>query len=147
MSSVTGATIRYFVTMCQNVLPDTAYVFFGQALTVFSAPITLQVTGWSGEQVPAQLSPQARREETFTIESDLVSQAGDFDFLTREDEVMANWALITSAVGNDFTLGGNVRWAQVGRYTFTAAADKSKGMSLGALSFGIECQVRIDSLV
>lgn len=151
MSSVISSTVRYFVTLCQSVLPDDSFVFFGKRMSVFTAPLTLQVNGWTGEQAPAELSPQARREEIFTINSALTYLAGgsgdDLDFvLSVEDTVMANWALITTAVGNDYRLGNNVRWAQVGKYDYVPDRDASSGMQIGTLDFGIDCQQRIDSL-
>lgn len=145
MSSSIPGTVAYFLQLAGNALPADAYVYFGVELPRYSAPVTLQVTGITGNQAPAELGPAYKREETYSILCELTSFAGDQDFPSRLQEVMANWALITVAVGNDPTLGGNVRYAECGDMDFAPKSDP-KGMSLGSLTFDVRCSQRITSL-
>lgn len=109
------------------------------------APITLQILSVEGDQVPAELGPTYKREETYSIMCDLVSFAGDQLYVNRLSEVMTSFALITVAIANNPTLNSAVRFAEVGDFVFTAHAD-NKGMSLGSLTFAIRCSQRISSL-
>lgn len=145
MSSVASQTRLYFQENVVNVLPDYAYVWYGTKLSVFSAPITLEILGWEGEQVPAELSPSARREEEFTIKCCLSSYAGDKDFSARELTCVTHWNAISVMIGNDYTLGGNVRWAQMHEYNFSGVSD-ADGQALGNLDFSILCSQRVASL-
>ena len=56
MSSVASATRKYFQAAAATVLPDDAYIWFGAKMSVFSAPITLEIISWRGTQEPAELS-------------------------------------------------------------------------------------------
>ncbi len=143
-SSIPGA-VAYFLQLAGTALPASAYVYFGVELPKYTAPVTLQVTGITGNQQPAELGPSYKREETYSILCELTSFAGDQDFPTRLSEVMDNWALITVAVAGDPTLGGNVRFAECGDMDFSPKSD-IKGFSLGSLTFDVRCSQRITSL-
>jgi hypothetical protein len=145
MSSVASATRKYFQTAVAAVLPDDAYVWYGAKMSIFEAPITLEILGWHGQQVPAELSPQARREEEFELVCCITSFAGDQDFDARETEAVTQWNAVSVMIGNDYTLGGNVRWAQMATYNFEGIPN-ADGQSIGVMNFTIECQARIDSL-
>jgi hypothetical protein len=148
MSSVAPAATSYFLNLARTVLPDTSFVVLlkrGIPL-VFSAPLTLQVYGFSGVQVPADLSPQARREEEFVIDCCISSYMGDDDLESRMAEAQAGWDLLSVAIGNDYTLGRIVRWAQMAEYSFEPSTDNS-GKALGSVEFKVNCQQRIDSLI
>lgn len=121
-------------------------MYFGKRLSVYSAPITLQVYGWRALQEPAELAPNLRREETFELDCCLSSFAGDQDYESREAECIANWNLLYVAVGNDATLGGIVRWAQFTEYEFSADSNPTGGQSIGHLEFKIQCVQRVESL-
>ena len=144
MSSSAPAAVSYFLTLAQTTLPD-CFVVFRKRLGVFSAPLTLQVFGFTGTEEPAELSPEAKREENFDINCNLSSYAGDEDMQARMNEVMSAWSLLTIAVSTDYTLGGTVRWAQIPEYDFTPDTDTT-GKSLGSLDFKVNCQQRITSL-
>jgi hypothetical protein len=147
MSSVASAATRYFLNLARATLPDDAFVILHKRRgeMVYSAPITLEVYGFTGRQEPAELSPQARREEEFDINCCVSSYQGDDDLESRMDEAQSAWALLSVAVGNDYTLGNTVRWAQMTEYTFVPDTDTS-GKALGSVEFKINCQQRIDSL-
>jgi hypothetical protein len=145
MASAIPGTLSYFLTLATNTLPSDATVSFGAYKPLFEAPVTLQVTGITGDQEPAELGPNFRREETFSIECDLTSYAGDQLQVNRLTEVFANFALLSVAVANDPTLGSNVRFAEVGDFTYVPGLD-AKGQSIGSLTFAIRCSQRIDSL-
>jgi hypothetical protein len=145
MTSVAPAARVYFQNLCKSVLPDDAYVWYGKRMGSFSAPLTLQIYGWKGTQEPAELAPNLRREENFDINCCLSSFAGDMDFASRETEVMAQWSKITTALGNDATLGNIVRWAQITEYEFVPDSNID-GKSIGSLEFNVNCQQRIESM-
>lgn len=145
MASVASATRQWFQANVASVLPDDTFIWFGSKLPTYSAPVTLEIIGWKGTQIPAELSPQARREETFEINCALTCFAGDNDFSQREIDCVAQWTAISAFVGVNYTLGSNVRWAQMVSYEFSAAGDV-EGRSIGTLDFNIECQQRIASL-
>lgn len=144
MSSSAPAAVAYYLALARATLPD-VLVVFRKKLGVFTTPITLQVFGFTGTQIPAELSPQARREENFIIDCSLSSYMGDDDFEARLTEVMNAWSALTVAVGSDYSLGGTVRWAQITEYTFVPDTDTS-GKSLGTLEFKVDCQQRIATL-
>jgi len=145
MSSIIPAARKQFVAMCAAVLPDDTFIWFGKRLAMYSSPLMLQIYGWTAEQEPAELAPNLRREEIFDLHCCLSSFRGDQDFDAREAEVMANWSLITTAVGNNATLNQTVRWAQITQYEFIPDVD-SKGMSIGSLEFTLGCVQRIESM-
>lgn len=144
MASAAPAAVSYLLTMAQNVLPD-AYVVFRKKLGIYSAPITVEIYGYQGTEIPAELSPSARREEEFEITGCISSYMGDDDLIARMNEAAAAWAVLRAAVGVDYTLGGSVRWAQITEYQFTPDTDTT-GKTLGTLEFKITCNVRIESL-
>lgn len=144
MPSAAPAAVSYLLTLAQNILPD-AFVVFRKRLGVYSAPITVEIYGFSGTEIPAELSPSAKREEEFTIDGCVSSYMGDDDLIARMNEAEAAWGVLRAAVGVDYTLGGTVRWAQVTEYQFTPDTDTS-GKSLGSMDFKITCSQRIESL-
>lgn len=144
MPSAAPAAVTYLLALAQNTLPD-AYVVFRKKLGVFSAPLTVEINGFEGTELPAELSPEAKREEEFVIPGSVSSLQGDDDLIARMNEAEAAWGLLRAAIGVDYTLGGTVRWAQVTEYQFTPDID-SGGQSLGTIEFRITCQQRIASL-
>jgi hypothetical protein len=147
MSSVAAVATQYFLGLARATLQDDAFVILHKSRgdLVYTAPITLEVYGFTGRQDPAELSPQARREEAFDINCCISSFQGDGDLEGRMKEAQDAWALLSVAVGNDYTLGHTVRWAQMTEYTFIPETDVN-GMSLGSVEFKVNCQQRIDSL-
>ena len=147
MSSSIPGTMTYFLQLMRTTLPTSppTTIHFGKELSVYQAPLTFQCIGWHGNQVPAELGPSFRREEHFSIMCILSSLGGDQNWETRQTEVMNAFQLITVAIANDGTLGGNVRYAEPGNFMFTPEPTK-QGRSLGSLAFDIRCSQRIASL-
>lgn len=145
MSSSIPSAVPYFLTLARTALGDQATVSFGKPLPQFSTPITLQVLQIVGDQVPAELGPNFRREETYSLVCELTSYAGDQDFVARMTEAWAAFDLLEIAVANDADLGKNVRFAQLGNIMFEAGADV-QGQSIGTLDFNVRCQARVTSL-
>lgn len=143
-TSIPGA-VAYFLTLAQGALPADAVVAFQKELPLYSAPITLQVVGITGDQEPAELGPNYRREEVYSINCTMTAYAGDQDFQARMVEAFAAFELVAVAVGRDASLGQNVRYAEVGNFLFEPEAD-SKGQSIGQLTFDIRCSARVASL-
>lgn len=130
----------------------TVQVYYGAELTTYVSPKTVQIMGWSGDQVPAELGPTYRREETYAIHMKINSWAGDQDYATREVETMALFGTVSLIVANNWTLpstagglDGAVRFAEVGTFNFSPHADMP-GMSMGELMFDVHCSQRITSL-
>ena len=104
-------------------------VYYGQSLTKFVSPITVQILGWTGDQEPAELGPMYRREETFQIHCEIVSWAGDQEYGDRETEVMGAFGTLSVLIANNWTLpstaggsDGAVRFAECSTFTFTPIA-------------------------
>lgn len=146
MASSVPNTVTQFLAIMAAALPPDAMVWFGAPLGVYTAPLTLQVIGvHTGMQEIAVMGPDYKREETYEIVCQLTSFAGDPDFTGRMAEVFVAFELITVAIGNNPTLNSAVRFAQIGQFEYVPDAD-AKGMTLGSLSFNVDCQARISSL-
>lgn len=152
-SSIPAARANLFSLLTVVFASQTnVLVFYGKTLTNFVSPITVQLTGWTGDQQPAELGPSYRREETFAISMQINSWAGDQDYATREVEVMGAFATVSVLVANNWTLpstaggfDGAVRFAEVGTFSFIPEAD-DQGQSMGMLMFDVHCSQRITSL-
>jgi hypothetical protein len=112
---------------------------------MFTAAITLQVLAIVGDQTPAELGPNYRREETYSIMCELTAYAGDEDYTARLSEAMTAFGLVEVAVANDADLGGNVRFAECGNFTFTPDSN-APGKCIGQLAFDVRCSARVNSL-
>lgn len=131
---------------------QTVQVWFGKTLPQYVAPTIIQITGWTGDQQPAELGPSYRREETFAIQVEICATGGDMDFMSRQVTVMDAFGVISVLVANNWTLpstaGGNdgaVRFAEVGTFSFVPQTD-NHGFAVGELTFDIHCSQRIASL-
>lgn len=152
-SSIPGAVSNLFTLLTTAFAAQTTtQVYMGKTLSTYVSPITIQILGWSGDQQPAELGPSYRREETFAIQMEIASFAGDQNYMTRQSEVMAAFGVVSTLVANNWTLpstaGGNdgaVRFAEVGTFTFVPEADNN-GKSIGMLNFDVHCSQRITSL-
>jgi hypothetical protein len=151
-SSIPGA-VAYWVNLAETTLkstvtsPDGVYVWFGSPLSRYIAPITLQVMEVTEiTHQWAELGSQYKIEETYKIHNQLVSFAGDNDQLGRMNEVFSNLQLLTVALANDYTLGGNVRLClPVVEGDYLPGTDAS-GRTAGSLTFDIHCEARVTSL-
>ncbi len=145
MSSSIPAATHYFLDLANSVTPADFVVAFSSVLPVYPSPKMLQIKGVTDiMQAPAELSPELRREEHYSIMAELTSYSGDQDFESRFDEVFSIFSLITVAVGNDPTLGNTVRYAQFDEMEYIPKVD-AKGQSMGCLDFMVKCEARITS--
>lgn len=144
-SAIPGA-LTQFMALAAAALPAGSTVWFGEELPTYTAPITLQVTEITGDQVPAEIGPQYRREESFSLICSLsYYQGGAPDFPGILGTVMANFLLVSQAVGNNPSLNSAVRYAQVGNFVITPATDPN-GLSALTLDFAVRCEARVTSL-
>jgi|SRR6266702_1308718 len=155
MASSIPAASKYFAQLAQTALGAQATVFMSRRLPLYTAALTLQIFGQAGDQEPGEMGPNYRREETYAIECEITSYSGDQDqpgapiadqpSFARQDECFAALNKIETAIANDYTLGGNIRYAEVGEFDFAADAD-ADGKSLGHLKFAVRCSQRVTSL-
>jgi hypothetical protein len=144
-SAIPGALVQV-IAVASDALPVGSTVWFGEELPTYSAPVTLQVTEITGDQNPAEIGPQYRREETFSLVCSLSCyQGGAPDFPGLLGTVMTNFALVSKAIGNNPSLNGAVRYAQVGNFIVTPVTD-SNGLSALTLDFSVRCEARVTSL-
>lgn len=146
MSSVIRQARINFMALATSVLPDDTTIYYGKRLAVFTAPLTLQIYGWTATRTPEELSPRYRVDEDFDFSCCISSFEGDQDFDAREQECMAAFETLVIAVNNDYTLDGVVRWAFLTDYEFIPDTTATQGQSMGSLEFKIHCEQRIESL-
>lgn len=158
MASSIGPAVNNLVTIITGAVPATltgegaTQVVFGD-LSQYVAPVTLQVVEVTGNADVAELGPNFRREETYSIVCEIVTFAGDQDYLTRFNDAMTVYNAICVAVGNNpwlSTSGLNdstaaVRFAEVGDFSITPHATPI-GQSVCSLQFHVRCSQRVDSL-
>jgi hypothetical protein len=129
-------------------------VWFGADLPAYSAPLTFQITEVTGDQAPAELGNNYRREETFNIVCSLIAyEGGAPNFGTMLQSLMSNFILLSQAIGNNPWLStsgqnddtGAVRFAEVGNFVITPETD-GNGRSAVTLDFNVRCQQRVTSL-
>lgn len=155
ISAIPG-TLPYLVTLFGNAYPMDAdnvpvLVWFGAELTTFSSPTTIEINGIDvADQEPAELGPNYKREETFTVKCKITvfngeGANGSTDFLDRMNDCFTVWKALVIAVANDPTLGGNVRFAENGEMAYLPTTDAT-GRATGTLIWGVRCQQRVTSL-
>ncbi len=146
-SAIPGALVQ-FMAVASAALPEGTTVWWGEELTTFSTPITLQITQITGTQAPAEIGPQYRREETFALVCTLSAYEGGDQATAAMNSltsVMANFGLLSAAVANNPSLNGAVRFAQVANFALDAIVDDN-GVSAVSLDFQVHCQQRVLSL-
>lgn len=145
-SSAIPAALVQFLAIAAAALPANTTVWFGEELPTYNTPTTLQVTEITGDQTPAEVGPQYRREETFRLVCSLSSfQGGTPDFPGLLASVMQSFALVSKAVGNNPKLNDTVRFAQVGNFIVSPVTD-ANGKSAVTLDFSVRCEARVTSL-
>lgn len=108
--------------------------------------MTLQISEVTGDQQPAELGNNYRREETFAIVCSLIAyQGGVPDFSVMLTSLMSNFVLLSQAIANNPTLNSAVRFAEVGNFVITPETD-ANGKSAITLDFSVRCQQRVTSL-
>lgn len=144
-TAIPGA-LTQFMTIATAALPSGSTIWFGEELPTYTAPVTLQITEITGDQKPAEMGTQYRREETFGLVCSIVCyQGGEPDFPTILGNVTTNFVLVSQAVANNPTLNSAVRFAQVGNFHIVPVTD-ANGMSAISLDFVIRCEQRVTSL-
>lgn len=144
-SAIPGA-LAGFMALAAASLPAKTTVWFGEELPTYNTPVTLQITEITGDQTTAELGPQFRREETFSLICSLtVYRGGEANFPALLGDVMDSFALVSKAVGNNPTLNKSVRFAQVGNFHLTPETD-TNGLSSITLDFSVRCEARVTSL-
>lgn len=155
--SSVGPAVFNFYTALNAAVPATlsggaVQLAFGE-LPEYVAPVTLQILEVTGDQEPAEMGVNFRREETFSIVCELVTWAGDQNYQQRFTDALTIWNTILVMVGNNpwlSTSGLNdataaVRYAEVGDFSFIPHAD-NMGQSRCSLQFHVRCSQRINSL-
>jgi hypothetical protein len=144
-SAIPGALAELMV-VATGALPAYTTVWFGEELPTYTSPLTLQITEITGDQVPAEIGPQYRREETFNLVCSLSTyQGGPPDFPAILNTLMTQFIILSRAVANNPSLNGAIRFAQVGNFIITPASDPN-GQSAVTLDFSVRCEARVTSL-
>lgn len=145
-SAIPGA-LTNLLSIATAAFPAGTTVYYGEELGAFSAPLTFQISEITGDQTPAELG-QYRREETFSFICSLtVYQGGAMatDFSGQLTSLMASFALLSLAIGNNPTLNQSVRFAEVGNFRITSDSDPN-GQAGSTLDFSVRCTQRVTSL-
>lgn len=144
-SAIPGA-LAQFMVVASAALPAGTTVWFGEELPTYTTPLTLQITEITGDQAPAEIGPQYRREETFSLTCSMFAyQGGPPDFPGILSTLMTQFVVLSRAVANNPTLNSAVRFAQVGNFIITPASDPN-GQSAVTLDFAVRCEARVTSL-
>jgi len=148
--STIAALVSIFGTACP-IDPSNRpiLVWYGQELGVYQTPTTIEINGASQTQTPAELGPTYRREEEFLIHGKISLFSGEgadvIDHLNRMNECWNIWKSLQTAVANNPTLNGNVRFAE-----FSSAEDMPsstpRGNAMHQIMFDIRCEARVTSL-
>jgi len=121
-------------------------VMFSPPQLAYTAPLTFLITEITGDQKPAELGNQYRREETFNLVCTLVAyQGGPPDYIDQLTSLMASFVTLSQAIANNPTLNGAVRFAEVGNFDIVPATDGG-GQGAVTLDFQIRCSQRVTSL-
>lgn len=160
VGSAIPGTVAAFMSLCQEVLPTNATVYFGSALPAYTNPYTLQIVEVNGDQQAAEIGQRYRREETFALTCQLVyydgspqSPTAGPQFLDLTNKVMDAFQAIALAIGNNPSLTDYstpdvtqvARYTEVGNFIVTPETD-SNGRCAVILSFSLRCQQRVESL-
>jgi hypothetical protein len=124
--------------------------WFGATLPAWEASTVVELTGVSpADQEPASLGPDYTREETFAVECCITVFAGmpptAVNYFSNMVAVWNVWIALETAVANNPTLNGTVRYAEFGEMVYEPAAD-AKGMVMGTLKWLTRCSARNFSL-
>jgi hypothetical protein len=152
-SAIPGA-LAGLLSVATAAFPVGTTVWFGAELPAYSSPLTFWVSEITGDQAPAEIGPNYKREETFSFVCTLlVYDGGNPDFVGLLTSVMASFRLLSAAIGNNpwlSTTGANdvnaaVRFSEVGNFRIEPSVDAG-GMSAVSLDFNVRCSQRVNSL-
>jgi hypothetical protein len=140
------SALANLLTIATATFPVGTTVWFGATLPAYSAPLTFQITEITGDQSPAELGNNYRREEKFNLVCSLIAYAGGApDFNAQLQSLMANFILLSQAIANNPTLSGAVRYADTGNFIITPETD-ANSQSAVTLDFNVRCEQRVTSL-
>ena len=158
MSSSVGPAVANFLSIATAAVPATianegaTQIAFGE-LPEYLAPVTIQILEVTGDAKVAELGVNFRREETYAIVVEIMTWAGDQNFVQRFQDAMTIYNELVVAVAtnpwlstsglNDSTAA--VRIAEIGDFSIVPHADKL-GQSRCSLQFHVRCSQRVDSL-
>lgn len=159
MSSSIGPAVNNFLALAKAAIPTTVasegatQVVFGE-LSKYVAPVTIQIIEVTGNADVAELGVNYRREETYSIVCDIVTFAGDQEYLQRFNDALLIYNKLVTAVANNPWLSSSgvsdstnaVRYAEIGDYSIIPHAT-AIGQSVCSLQFHVRCSQRVDSLV
>lgn len=154
MSSAYPAAVQQLIQVFTAAYPTDAtgtpvMVWYGVELGVYSAPTTIEINGYTGDQEPAELGISYRREETGSIHCKITVYAGNgadsVDHVNRMVDCWNVWDALEVAVANNPTLNGTVRFAELGAMDDTPTTT-GQGMAMGQLVFDVRYSARVQSL-
>jgi hypothetical protein len=144
-TAIPGATAALLSILTTAFAQDgTVLVQFGP-LPEYVPAVTIQITEVTGNQNPAELGPNYRREESFSIVCSIVTYEGDQNFAAAMASAFSYFTQISPIIGNNPSLNNTVRYAQVGN--FHGEPDVTpKAQCIYTLDFNIRCTQRVESL-
>lgn len=144
-SAIPGALVQ-LLAIATAALPADTTVYFGPDQVTYTADLTFQVSEIPGDQDPAEIGVNYKREEKFSLVCSLIAnQGGSVDFAVALTDLMGFFALLSIAVANNPKLNGAVRFAQVGNFHIHPETD-GNGRSAIYLDFAVRCEQRVTSL-
>lgn len=155
MASSVPLAVPAFISLCQGALPASFTVKLGTIFGPYVPPQALLITGVHfTEDAYAELGPSYRHEEHYNIACALtVSQGGPDDEPDLMQSVYALYEDVSVAVANNPTLPtpqnttGTVRLGWCRQLDYEPTYDAVKAMMQGVLTFEVECQARVTSLI
>jgi hypothetical protein len=146
MSSSVPIAVPAFMSVAKVALPSDFQVREGQIFGPRIDPQTLLITGVHIlVDEYAELGPLYRHEEHFNIQCALATSGGKDDQPSRLQEVYVLYDLLSIAVASQPTLTGTVRLAWCRQLDYAMGYDAAR-LSVGVLSFEVQCQARVESL-
>lgn len=157
MATSIGPAVNNFIGIATAAIPTAlsegaTQVVFGE-LSEYIAPVTLQITEVTGNAEVAELGPNFRREETYSIVCEITIFAGDQNYIQRFNDAIAVYNTLVVAVArnpwlstsglNDSTAA--VRYAEIGDYSMVPHSGPN-GQSVCSIEFHVRCSQRVDSL-
>lgn len=144
-TAIPGALVA-ILAIATAALPSGTTVYFGEDLPAYTAPLTFQIAEITGDQKPAELGNNYRREENFDFVCSLISyQGGVPDWVAMLNALMADFVLLSQAIANNPTLNSAVRFAEVGNFHISSETD-ANGQGAVTLDFSVRCEQRVTSL-
>lgn len=144
-SAIPGATTA-LLALATSALPEGTTIWFGETPPAYQSAVSLQIVRVTGDQQPAELGPEYRREEAFSFYCNVVAYAGGPpDFPARMAEAFGAFTPLSEAIANNWTLNGSVRYAEVGNFDIMPETD-GNGQSAVVLAFDVRCSQRVTSL-